>query len=52
MIARGEEGSVKRDLFGAAGGEPSGMEVHDPHNIVMQVCCPSYSAIVGHHKQV
>ena len=38
MIGRGEEASVRRDLFGAAGSEPSGMEPHDPRDIMSQVC--------------
>lgn len=38
MIGRGEEASVRRDLFGSAGSEPSGMEPQDPRDIMSQVC--------------
>lgn len=37
LIAREEEDGTKRDLFGAAGSEQSGLQSHDPRDIVLQV---------------
>ncbi|XP_024364274.1 uncharacterized protein [Physcomitrium patens] len=37
LIAREEEDAVNRDLFGAAGSEPSPMDSHDPRDIMLQL---------------
>jgi hypothetical protein len=37
LIAREEEDGTKRDLFGAAGSDPSPMESHDTRDIVLQL---------------